>query len=156
MAEAKDTISSEGKAQAEAELKHLTEVRRAEIRQSIKVAREFGDLSENAEYHAAREAQGMNESRIRVLEHLLAHAVVSDAPSGAAAGVGSTVTYRDAESGKETEVTLVHRLEADLGAGKLSVESPIGSALTGATEGDEVVVQTPRGGAKKLAVVSVS
>ena len=141
MAEAKNTISSEGKAQAEADLKHLTEVRRAEIRQSIKVAREFGDLSENAEYHAAREAQGMNESRIRVLEHLLAHAVVSDAASDGAAGVGSKISYRDADTGKVTDVTLVHRLEADLAAGKLSVESPIGTALLGAGEGDEVTFE---------------
>ena len=156
MAEAKNTISSEGKAQAEAELKHLTEVRRAEIRQSIKVAREFGDLSENAEYHAAREAQAMNESRIRVLEHHLASAVVSESAGGDEAAIGSVVTYRDADSGKESEVTLVHRLEADLAAGKLSVESPIGTALLGATKGDEVSFETPRGGSKKLEVLSVA
>ena len=155
MAADKNTISAEGKAQAEAELKHLIEVKRPEIVKSIKVAREFGDLSENAEYHAAREAQGMNESRIRVLEHLLAHAVVSEAASGGAAGVGSQVSYRDAESGKVTDVTLVHRLEADLAAGKLSVESPIGTALLGTSEGDEVVIETPRGGEKKLEVLSV-
>ena len=151
----KNSISPEGKANAEAELKHLTEVRRAEIRQSIKVAREFGDLSENAEYHAAREAQGMNESRIRVLEELLAKAVVAKAAGGDKAAIGSVVSYRDADSGKETEVTLVHRLEADLAAGKLSVESPIGTALMGASKGDEVTFQTPRGDAKRLEVLSV-
>ena len=155
MAADKNTISPEGKAKAEAELKHLIEVKRPEIVKSIKVAREFGDLSENAEYHAAREAQGMNESRIRVLEHLLAHAVVSDGASGGAAGVGSQISYRDVESGKVTDVTLVHRLEADLAAGKLSVESPIGTALLGTSEGDEVVFATPRGGEKKLEVLSV-
>ncbi|MDX6582662.1 MAG: transcription elongation factor GreA [Solirubrobacterales bacterium] len=156
MADAKNTISPEGKAQAEAELKQLTEVRRAEIRQSIKSAREFGDLSENAEYHAAREAQGMNESRIRVLEHLLASAVVSEAASGGAAGVGSQVSYRDPDSGKVTDVTLVHRLEADLAAGKLSVESPIGQALLGAGKGDQVSFETPRGDSKQLEVLAVS
>ncbi len=155
MAADKNTISPEGKAKAEAELKHLIEVKRPEIVKSIKSAREFGDLSENAEYHAAREAQGMNESRIRVLEHLLAHAVVSDAASGGAAGVGSQISYRDVESGQVTDVTLVHRLEADLAAGKLSVESPIGTALLGATKGDEVSFETPRGGEKKLEVLSV-
>jgi transcription elongation factor GreA len=155
MADAKNTISAEGKAQAEAELKHLTEVRRAEIRQSIKSAREFGDLSENAEYHAAREAQGMNESRIRVLEHLLASAVVTEAASGGAAGVGSRVSYRDADGGTVTEVTLVHRLEADLAAGKLSVESPTGTALLGAGKGDEVSFETPRGDVKRLEVLAV-
>jgi transcription elongation factor GreA len=151
----KNTISPEGKAKAEAELKHLTEVKRAEIVKSIKSAREFGDLSENAEYHAAREAQGMNESRIRVLEELLAKAVVSKAAGGDQAAMGSVVTYRDADSGKKTEVTLVHRLEADLSAGKLSVESPIGSALLGAGKGDEVSFATPRGGEKKLEVLAV-
>ena len=157
MAADKNTISPEGKAKAEAELKHLTEVKRPEIVKSIKVAREFGDLSENAEYHAAREAQAMNESRIRVLEHHLATAVVAESVGGEGeAAIGSVVKYRDADSGKETEVTLVHRLEADLAAGKLSVESPIGTALLGAGEGDEVTFETPRGGEKKLEVLSVA
>ena len=155
MAADKNTISPEGKAKAEAELKHLTEVKRPEIVKSIKSAREFGDLSENAEYHAAREAQGMNESRIRVLEELLSKAVVAEAAGGDQAAIGSVVTYRDADSGKETEVTLVHRLEADLAAGKLSVESPIGNALLGAGKGDKVSFDTPRGGEKKLEVLSV-
>src|ERR1044072_1741875 len=137
MAADKSRIRPEGKAKAEAELKHLIEVKRPEIRQSIKTAREFGDLSENAEYHAAREAQGMNEARIRVLEHHLATAVVSESAGGDDAAIGSVVRYRDADSGKETEVTLVHRLEADLAAGKLSVESPIGNALLGARQGDK-------------------
>ncbi len=156
MARQQDTISPEGKAKAEAELKHLTEVKRPEIRKAIKTARDFGDLSENAEYHAAREAQGMNESRIRVLEHQLASAVVAEAASGGVAGVGSQISYRDAESGKVTEVTLVHRLEADLAAAKLSVESPIGAALVGASQGDEVSFETPRGGSKSLEVLSVA
>ena len=152
----KNTISPEGKAKAEEELRYLTEVKRPEIVKSIKTAREFGDLSENAEYHAAREAQAMNESRIRVLEHHLATAVVSDTAGGDEAAIGSVVKYRDADSGKETEVTLVHRLEADLAAGKLSVESPIGTALMGASEGDEVTFETPRGGEKKLEILSVA
>ena len=151
----KDTISPEGKANAEAELKHLTEVKRPEIVKAIKSAREFGDLSENAEYHAAREAQAMNESRIRVLEHHLATAVVSNSAGGDEAAIGSQVSYRDADSGKVNEVTLVHRLEADLGAGKLSVESPIGEALLGAAKGDEISFETPRGDTKRLEVLSV-
>ncbi len=155
MAEAKNTISAEGRAQAEAELRHLTEVRRPEIVQAIKSAREFGDLKENAEYHAAREAQAMNESRIRVLEHHLASAVVGETGDGGEAGIGSIVSYRDTASDKVTEVTLVHQLEADLAAGKLSVESPIGAALVGATEGQTVAFETPRGGTKQLEIVSV-
>jgi len=155
MADARNTISAEGKAKAVAELKHLTEVRRPEIVQSIKSAREFGDLKENAEYHAAREAQAMNESRIRVLEHHLATAVVGETEEGGDAGIGSVVSYRDAASDKVTEVTLVHQLEADLAAGKLSVESPIGEALVGVSEGDTVSFETPRGETKQLEILSV-
>ena len=156
MAEARNTISAEGKAKAEEELKHLTEVRRAEIVQSIKTAREFGDLKENAEYHAARDAQAMNETRIRVLEHHLATAVVGETGDGGEAGIGSLVSYRDTSTDKVTQVTLVHRLEADLGSSKLSVESPIGTALVGAAEGDTVSFETPRGAIKQLEVLSIA
>ena len=78
----KHSISAEGRAKAEAELQDLREVRRPKIVAEIKVAREFGDLSENAEYHAAREAQGLNEARIRVLEHHLAMAKVQEEAGG--------------------------------------------------------------------------
>jgi transcription elongation factor GreA len=156
MGEAKNTISPEGKAKAEAELAHLRDVRRKEIVEAIKTAREFGDLKENAEYHAAREAQSMNEARIRTLEHHLSTAVVSEAAGGGEAAVGSVVTYRDTDGDKVQEVTLVHALEADLSQGKLSVESPIGVALLGASKGDEVSFETPRGATKSLAVVEVA
>ena len=156
MAEARNTISAEGKAKAEEELKRLTEVRRPEIVQAIKTAREFGDLKENAEYHAARDAQAMNETRIRVLEHHLATAVVGETGDGGEAGIGSVVNYRETSTDKVTEVTLVHQLEADLGSSKLSVESPIGTALVGAAEGDMVSFETPRGAIKQLEVLSVA
>ena len=155
MTDARKTISAEGKARAEEELRRLIEVRRPEIVQSIKSAREFGDLKENAEYHAARDAQAMNESRIRVLEHHLSEAVVSEASGGDEAAIGSLVSYRDAESGKLQEVTLVHALESDLAAGKLSVESPIGAALLGAGAGDQISFETPRGQSKRLEVVAI-
>ncbi len=155
MNEAKHQISAEGLAEAEAELKERTEVKRAEIVAAIKVAREFGDLKENAEYHAARNEQGLNESRIRVLEHHIANAEVIDTPAaGGAADVGSRVTYRDASTGNEAEVTLVHPLESSVPEGKLSVDSPVAKALLGASAGDEVVYATPRG-EKKLEVLSV-
>jgi transcription elongation factor GreA len=153
MQHAKQTISREGRAEAEAELRHRTEVRRAEIREAIKTAREFGDLKENAEYHAAREEQGLNEARIRVLEHHLAHSEVREATGGGTVDVGSHVTYRDA--GKEAEVTVVHALEADLASGKISVESPIAKALLGHTAGESVTVSTPRG-ERKLEILGVS
>jgi transcription elongation factor GreA len=156
MSARQQAISREGKAKAEAELKRLREVRRPEIVKAIKAAREFGDLKENAEYHAAREAQGMNESRIRMLEHHLATAAVSEAAAGGTAGVGSRVSYRDADTEKVSEVTLVHQLEADVPSRKLSVESPIGAALLGTAKGDEVTFEAPRGGVKRLEILEVS
>jgi transcription elongation factor GreA len=156
MSDQPNSISPEGKAAAEAELKELTEVRRPEIVQAIKTAREFGDLSENAEYHAAREDQGMNEARIKVLEHHLSTAVVVE-DAGAADGsvaLGSKVSFRDAASEKVTEATLVHPLEASLPDGKLSSESPVARALLGHKKGETVAVETPNG-SKKLEILEV-
>ena len=148
------SISPEGRAKAEAELEHLREVRRRKIVDEIKVAREFGDLSENAEYHAAREAQGLNEARIRVLEHHLAMAKVQEEAGGDLIGVGSRVRFRDCGNGKVTEVTLVHRLEAMAAEGKVSVESPVAKALLGARAGQQVTLDTPRGD-KQLEILDV-
>ena len=149
-----NAISPEGKAEAEAELKELTEVRRPAIVAAIKAAREEGDLSENAEYHAAREEQGMNEARIRVLEELLSSASVVEASGGGTVGTGSKVSFRDSTTDEVTDVTVVHRLEANLAEGKLSVESPVAQALIGASKGDQVSVSTPSG-AKTLEVLAV-
>jgi transcription elongation factor GreA len=154
MGGAKHSISPEGRAKAEAELQHLREVRRPKIIAEIRVAREFGDLSENAEYHAAREAQGLNEARIRVLEHHLAMAKVQERASGDLIGVGSRVSFRDGGNGKVTEVTLVHRLEAMAAEGKVSVESPVAKALLGARAGQQVTLDTPRG-VKQLEILDV-
>ena len=154
MGGANHSISPEGRAKVEAELQHLREVRRPKIVAEIKVAREFGDLSENAEYHAAREAQGLNEARIRVLEHHLAMARVHESASGDLIGVGSRVSFRDCGNGKVTKVTLVHRLEAMVAEGKVSVESPVAKALLGARAGQQVTLDTPRGG-KQLEILDV-
>jgi transcription elongation factor GreA len=151
----KHSISPEGRAKAEAELHHLRDVRRPKIVAEIRVAREFGDLSENAEYHAAREAQGLNEARIRVLEHHLAMAKVQESATGDVIGVGSRVSFRDCRSGEVMDVTLVHRLEAMVAEGKLSVESPVAKALLGARAGQQVTLETPRGG-KQLEILAVA
>ena len=153
--EARNAISAEGRAEAEAELRELTEVKRPAIVAAIKAARAEGDLAENAEYHAAREEQGLNEARIRMLEELLAHATVVERTEGGTAGTGSQVKFRDEGTSDVSEVTLVHRLEADPAQGKLSVESPVGKALLGSSEGDQVTVSTPRGD-KRLAVLEVA
>jgi transcription elongation factor GreA len=150
----RNAISAEGRAEAEAELRELTEVRRPAIVAAIKAARSEGDLAENAEYHAAREEQGLNEARIRVLEHLLANATVVEASGGDTVDTGSRVSFRDATTDRVTDVTLVHRLEADSAAGKLSVESPVAKALLGGRAGDTVMVTTP-GGQKQLEILAV-
>jgi len=154
MTDAVNEISPQGKAEAEAELEDLRENRRPVIVAAIKAAREEGDLSENAEYHAAKDEQGHLEARIRLLEDMLANAEVVDAPKGDKAQVGSKVGFRDAEAGEEKEVTLVHRLEASMAEGKLSAESPVGRALLGASPGDTVTFETPSG-QKKLEILTV-
>jgi transcription elongation factor GreA len=148
------SISPEGRARAEAELRRRREVERARIVAEIKTAREFGDLSENAEYHAAREAQGLNEARIRALEHHLATAKTEEPASGDSIGVGSRVRFRDLGDNKVTEVSLVHPLEAAVAEGRLSAESPVAKALLGARMGDRVTLETPRG-AKQLEILEV-
>ncbi|MDQ3759489.1 MAG: transcription elongation factor GreA [Actinomycetota bacterium] len=155
MTDAVNEISPQGKSEAEAELEELREVKRPRIVAAIKAAREEGDLSENAEYHAAKDEQGHLEARIRMLEELLANAEVIAAPKGDTAQVGSRVRFRDADSGEEKEITLVHRLEASMAEGKLSAESPVGRALMGASPGDSVKLETPSG-AKDLQILSVS
>ncbi len=154
MTDAVNEISPQGKAEAEAELEELREVKRPRIVQAIKVAREEGDLSENAEYHAAKDEQGHLEARIRMLEEMLAKAEVVEAPTGDKAQVGSQVRFRDTDSGEEKDVKLVHRLEASMAEGKLSAESPVGRALMGASTGDEVKFETPSG-QKRLEILSV-
>jgi transcription elongation factor GreA len=146
------SISPEGKAEAEEELRHLREVRGPEIVDAIKTAREHGDLSENAEYHAAREQQGLNEARARSLEHQLATAEVRESSAGGKVDVGSKVSFDDGRGRKE--VTIVHRLEASLAEGKLSSESPVGKSLLGARQGERVNFETPRG-EKQLEVIEV-
>ncbi len=150
----RNTISAEGMAKAEEELRHLREERRPEIVAAIKTAREFGDLKENAEYHAAREEQSHNEARIRVLEHHLSSVEVSERAGDGSVAAGATVRYRDLAADKVVEATLVHPLEADLGAGKLSVESPVAQGLLGARAGDTVTLTTPRG-EKQVEVLEV-
>ena len=155
MSDAVNEISPQGKAEAEAELEELREVKRPRIVAAIKAAREEGDLSENAEYHAAKDEQGHLEARIRLLEDMLANAEVIEAPKGDSAAVGSRIRFRDSDSGNEKEVTLVHRLEASMAEGKLSAESPVGRALMGASVGDQVTFETPNG-EKKLEILGVS
>ncbi len=154
MTDAVNEISPQGKAEAEAELEELREEKRPRIVAAIKAAREEGDLSENAEYHAAKDEQGHLEARIRMLEDMLANAEVVEAPTGDKAQVGSRCASATQDSGEEKDITLVHRLEASMAEGKLSAESPVGRALMGASKGDTVTFETPNG-PKNLEILSV-
>jgi len=116
---------------------------RSEVADAIKTAREFGDLSENAEYQAARQQQERNEARISEIEHILANAEVIKVPkSDSKVQIGSTVLLKN-EAGKEKKFQIVGTVEADPLEGKISDESPIGQALLGKKEGEEVEIQTP-------------
>jgi transcription elongation factor GreA len=127
------------------ELKRLKVVERPKIVKEIAEARAHGDLSENAEYHAAKEKQSHVEGRILQVEHWIASAEVIDVTRHAGDKVifGATVTLEDSDSGDEVRYRIVGELEADLKQGKISVTSPIARALIGRAEGDTVTVQTP-------------
>jgi transcription elongation factor GreA len=135
------------------ELDELTRVKRPEVVQRIKTAREHGDLKENAEYHAAREEQSFLEGRIQALEDRIRRAVVVEEETGGGkVVVGSTVKVEIL--GDEVTYTIVGSAEADPANGKLSMASPVGSALLGATAGQDVDVRTPRG-AVRYKVLSI-
>ena len=125
------------------ELDELTRVKRREVVQRIKTAREHGDLKENAEYHAAREEQSFLEGRIQALEDRVRRAVVVEETATGKVVVGSTVTVEIA--GDEVRYTIVGSAEADPAQGRLSMDSPVGAALLGAVAGANVEVRTPRG-----------
>lgn len=140
-------LTREGKEKLEAELKELKKVKRPELVKAIAHARSLGDLSENAEYHAAKEAQVHLERRISELEYQLVRARIIDGdslPIGEARLL-SIVRLLDLRSNQEENYTLVAPEEADFDAGKLSLKSPIGSALLGKKEGDIVEVKVPAG-----------
>jgi transcription elongation factor GreA len=130
-------LTPEQRAALEAELAELEGPRRAAAVQAIKTAREYGDLSENFEYHAAKHEQGLLEARIRTLRHRIQHAVTVEHHTDEHVGVGSLVTVAD-EDGDELEVEISS-------VGGVSPDSPLGRALMGAGVGDVVAVDAPRG-----------
>jgi transcription elongation factor GreA len=143
----KDVIlTPEGLANLKAELEHMSTVRRREVAARIKEAREFGDISENAEYDDAKNEQAMLEARIAQLEDKLRSATVIDAADldTDEVRVGSTVVVIDGD-GKETTYTIVGSAEARPAERKLSNESPVGRALVGHKKGEEVTFSTPKG-----------
>lgn len=147
-------MTAEGLAELRAEVEEMESTGRTKIAGEIKVAREFGDLKENAEYHAAKEAQGMLEARIKHLRERLDHAKVVERSTGGVVAFGSTVSVVDEATGKQSEYTLVSAQDSAPADGKLSVESPTAVALRGKRAGDVATVPTPRG-PRKLRVQTV-
>jgi transcription elongation factor GreA len=135
-------ITEDGRAALEQELDEL-KGRRGDIAEKIAAARDFGDLSENAEYDAAREEQGLVETRIAEIEDILQNASIIQATAGSTVGLGSRVELKTGD--KTVVYSLVGPVEADPLSGKISNESPIGLQLMGKSVGDQVTISTPKG-----------
>lgn len=150
-------LTDEGLLKLEQELEDLKTNRRQEVAEKIKIARGFGDLSENAEYDAAKEEQAHIEARIVQLEKMLKNAKVIDADDIDLnkVSIGTRVKVYDEEFDEEVEYSIVGSTEADPDANKISDESPVGRALIGRNIGDNVEVETP-GGVVVLKIVSIS
>ena len=139
----------------QAEIEQLEGDGRREIAERIRIAREWGDLKENAEYHDAKKSQAMLETRILQLRETQYNAEVRELQAGTdVAGLGSRVTVVDEARGRESVYTLVPATEADAATGKVSFQSPVGRALDGARPGDVVTVPTPKG-ERRLTVRSI-
>jgi len=149
--------TKEGLENLKNELHQLKTTGRTSISKAIAEARDKGDLSENAEYHSAKEAQSHNEGRIIELEDLLQRAEVIDITklNGATIKFGATVTLIDEDTEKQSKFQIVGESEADVKSGKVSITSPTGRALIGKKAGDSIEVNTP-GGGKSYEIVTVA
>ncbi|MFC3691857.1 transcription elongation factor GreA [Chenggangzhangella methanolivorans] len=141
-------MTAAGHTALEAELKHRASTERPRIIAAISEARSHGDLSENAEYHAAKEQQSLNEGRIAELESMIARAEIIDVSklTGDTITFGATVTLVDEDTDEEKAYQIVGEAESDVKAGRVSIGSPIARALVGKKVGDTVEVATPGGG----------
>ncbi len=146
-----------GYAALEEELRRRQQEERPQIIQQISEARAHGDLSENAEYHAAKESQSLNEGRIAELEDKLSRAEVIDVSklSGATVKFGATVTVLDEDTEEEKRYQIVGKSEADVKGGRVSISSPIARAMIGKKAGDTIEVKTP-GGGKSYEILTVA
>lgn len=143
----KEYITKEGLQKLQEELELLRTTRREEIAENIAEAKELGDLSENAEYAAAKDEQAFNEGRIIEIEEKLKNAeIISDRRHAGIIGVGSTIKV--VNSGAEREYTIVGSTEADPMNNRISNESPLGQAFLGKKVGDEIIIQIPKGAVK--------
>ena len=150
-------ITQAGYERLQEELRRLKYEERAAIARALEEARGHGDLRENAEYHAAKDRQGMTEARIRQLEAVLGESQVIDPrrqPTGRIA-FGAQVTVVDLETEKEATYQIVGEHEADLDQGRISIKSPIARALMGKSVGDDVAFETPKG-SRELEITGIS
>jgi transcription elongation factor GreA len=148
-------MTADGLAALQAEVARLEGEERRLIAEEIKTARGHGDLKENAEYHAAKEAQGHLETRILALRHQVTNAKVVEVSAGDVVAFGSVVTVVEESTGRESTYSLVSSMEADASAGRLSVESPVARALRGKSVGETATVATPSG-ERRLRVLAVA
>lgn len=138
-------ITKENEALLRKELAELTGPRRKEVVAQIEYAKSLGDLSENAEYHQAREDQGKLEDRIATIEHILRTAEIVEPTAGSTIAIGSTVTVQKSEESNTRVFQIVGSEETDMLSGKISYKSPLGAALMGKKVGDTALVITPKG-----------
>ncbi len=150
-------MTAEGFSRLDEELRHLKAVERPAVIRAIAEAREHGDLSENAEYHAARERQSFIEGRLAELEDKIARAEIIDPKklSGKQVMFGATVTLVDEDTDEKTKYQIVGPDESDISNGRISVSSPLARALIGKSVGDSAEVSTP-GGTKAYEIVKVA
>jgi len=149
-------LTPEGQAKLEDELRHLETVRRREVGERIKEAKEFGDISENSEYDDAKNEQAWVESRIIEINQILAHATIIDAPKKSdKVTLGSKVELEDRETGEIHLYQVVGSAEADPTHDRISNESPVGQAIMGRKKGETVQVTTPRGSVIEYVVRSI-
>ena len=150
-------ITKEGKKEKEERLEYLKTVKRPEVLEKLKTAREYGDLSENSEYDAARAEQGRLESEIQLIEETLRLAVIVDSGEmkNDIVRVGSTVKVLDMDLDETEEYKIVGTIESDPDNGQISNESPIGKALLGKKKGEVVTILSP-GGSFDVKIVSIS
>lgn len=149
-------LTPEGQSRLEEELKHLETVRRREVGERIKEAKEFGDISENSEYDDAKNEQAWVESRILEINQILAHATIIASPrKNDKVGLGCKVELQDASCGEIHRYQLVGSAEADPARDRISNESPVGQAIMGAKKGDTVKVGVPSGKVIEYTVISI-
>ena len=154
MADSNFILTQEGKEKLEEELRYLETDKRDEVGERIKVAREFGDISENSEYDDAKNEQAMVETRIAEINRILSEATVVNTPKRSnSVHIGSTVTLDMA--GRERVFTIVGGAEADSSVGKISNESPVGAALLGHKKGDKVTTTGPTGRVIEMTILKI-